>query len=575
VKRRVARVAGVLAGYLAVLAWLTWPLAAHLTTHLPYTKNVSQTDVPYIAWTLAWQSHALATDPAHYVDANIYHPARETLFYGDPGIGALPLFAPVYLATGNPTLAINVVFLGGLALTATALHLVVGRWTGDALAGVVAVATLLTNPALMWQFLPWAPSYAVLLWFPCIMWLAARPARGVGAVVGRGVLVALQAAANLVYLAIAVVGPLAVLALARAGRRATRADGLRLAASVAVALGLLAPMYVGYARVLAENPGVRDQSRWKAEHVEVPDVLRPFVVSVGDVVRPVLVMPNALFERPRVLRLALPTIVLVVGGALVAWLGRRGKGGPPASAWQHGALWVVVGLVLATPVGALPDRPVVALPHYVALAWIAPALQRAIRDPDRIAMASLMGWALLAGAAFAALTAALPARGRRIGATGLAALVVVVLAFDGGMAGSEYPLWQPPDGSSPVIARIRALGGPVLDLPLGPTGTTPLNHARAMYRSIYHWQPILNGYASYWPAGFEQRMAVAQQVPSPAAVDALRREAGLKLVLVEIHSLGLPDRPRWLGIADAGGTGSLRLVARDEMLLLFQVEDPT
>ncbi|MGH7895691.1 MAG: hypothetical protein ACREQL_13550, partial [Candidatus Binatia bacterium] len=462
-RRALVRGLVVLAGYTAALVWLTWPLGAHLTTHLPLPKFPCVLDVPYITWALAWQSHALATDPAHYVDANIYYPDRGALFYGDPGLSALPLFAPVFLATGNPTLAINVVFLGGLALSATALHLVVASWTGTPLAGVVAAATLLANPQLTWGFLPWAPSYAVLALFPVLMRMAARPRRHWRDVLVQGVLIALQALANLVYVAIAVVGPLAVLALARVARRPTRADGLRLAASIALALLLMAPVYAGFAIVLRANPGVGGQSQWASAHVEVPDALRMFAVTVGGVVRPIISVPSGLFERSFVLWVATPTIFLVLAGGALAMIA-RGRRGPPASAWAHGALWAVIGLVLATPVAALPGRPVVALPHYVALAWLAPTLQEAIRDPDRIALASLMGWALLAGAAFASVVSWLPARGRRMGAAVLAVVVTLALFRDyPPEAMAAYPLWVPVRGDSEVLAAVRARPGPVLD----------------------------------------------------------------------------------------------------------------
>jgi hypothetical protein len=575
VTRRWVRAATIFAGYAAVLGWLTWPLAASIATRLPYTHAVAQTDVPYITWALAWQSHALATAPARWADANIYHPAPNALFYGDPGLGALPLFAPVFLATGNPTLAINVVFLGGLALTATALHLVVAAWTGEPVAGVVAAATILTNPNLLRDFLAWAPSYAVLAGFPVLMWLAARPGTGAVGVVGRGVLLAWQAAANMVYVAIAAVGPLALLAAVYLARPAWRRRGVALAASIGVALVLLAPVYVGYGRVLRANAAVGEQSRWKAPEGDVPEFARNFFVTVGGVMRPILLIPWALVTRPRVLHVAWPTGALVALGGLVAWRGRRRAIGPPASAWAHGAFWALVGLALATPVAALPARPVVALPHYVALAWLAPTLQRAIRDPDRIAIASLMGWALLAGAAFAALAAAVPRRGGRAAVVALGAAVVLLLARDGGSAGGgPYPLWEPP-GDSPVLAQVRAVGGAVLVLPVGATGTTPLAHARAMYRAIYHWQPLLNGYSSYWPAGFEQRMALAQRVPNRAALTALQRDAGLRLVLVEVRALGLGDRGRWQTLADAGGDATLALVARDDTFVLFRVKDPS
>src|SRR5262249_7872341 len=81
----VIRAVAALAASAAVLVWETWPLAAKATTHFANTGTICRTDIPYITWILAWQSHALATAPATVLDTNIYWPARRTLFYGDPG----------------------------------------------------------------------------------------------------------------------------------------------------------------------------------------------------------------------------------------------------------------------------------------------------------------------------------------------------------------------------------------------------------------------------------------------------------------------------------------------------------
>ena len=63
----------------------------------------------------------------------------------------MPLFAPVYLITGNPTLAGNLAWLGGVALTATALHLVVRSWSRLESAGAVAGFTYLTTRWVYWD----------------------------------------------------------------------------------------------------------------------------------------------------------------------------------------------------------------------------------------------------------------------------------------------------------------------------------------------------------------------------------------------------------------------------------------
>src|SRR5262245_31795899 len=84
------------------LLWLTWPLAAHLGTHVACPNVGCDFDLLIAYWAQAWQVHALATDPARILEAPVFHPATHALFFMVLGLGSLPLFAPVYLATGNP-----------------------------------------------------------------------------------------------------------------------------------------------------------------------------------------------------------------------------------------------------------------------------------------------------------------------------------------------------------------------------------------------------------------------------------------------------------------------------------------
>src|SRR6185436_77538 len=93
--------------------------------------------------------------------ADVYHPTPNSLFYGEPGFGALALFAPTFLATNDPTLAINVVFLGGVVLTAAAIHATTRHWAGSHASGFVAGITFLTTPWVLWAWMSTAPNYAV------------------------------------------------------------------------------------------------------------------------------------------------------------------------------------------------------------------------------------------------------------------------------------------------------------------------------------------------------------------------------------------------------------------------------
>src|SRR5262245_8845847 len=170
----VARLIAVTVG----LGWLTWPLARQLATHLPDTYLTCRFDGILPMWALAWETRALVEAPWRILEANTYHPAPHALAYGNMGFGALPLFAPVFLASGNPVLAMNATFLGGVALTAWGCGEVTARFTRSHAAAILAAATFLTTPFVFWSWIPTAPFYAALFYTPWILLLAAGRLRG-------------------------------------------------------------------------------------------------------------------------------------------------------------------------------------------------------------------------------------------------------------------------------------------------------------------------------------------------------------------------------------------------------------
>src|SRR5262249_30697168 len=169
----------------------------------------------------------------------IYHPAPDALRYGPPAFGAVPLFGPVFASTGNPTLALNLLFLGSAVLAATLVHAVAWRWTGVTAAGFAAGSTFLASRWLFWDFGPTAPQFAVLFYLPLVVDLAARPRLGWRAALVLFLLVFLQGFVEIVYLAPAVMAPLLAIAIVRLIRARTRRAGVLLVAIVALAALLL------------------------------------------------------------------------------------------------------------------------------------------------------------------------------------------------------------------------------------------------------------------------------------------------------------------------------------------------
>jgi hypothetical protein len=70
----------------ALAAVMTWPALAHPTTSMP----VDWGDPTLVAWGMAWDGHALLTDPLHLWNANALYPEQYSLAFSDSLLGYAP-----------------------------------------------------------------------------------------------------------------------------------------------------------------------------------------------------------------------------------------------------------------------------------------------------------------------------------------------------------------------------------------------------------------------------------------------------------------------------------------------------
>ena len=538
-----------LAAWIVAVVLVTWPLGRHLATHLPNTAVASGFDSMFMAWALAHETRALVSAPSTLPDGNIFYPARRALFYGEAGFGAVAYFLPPFLVSGNPTLALNVVFLSGLVLTAWALHRVTARLTGSAGAGIVAGVTFLSTPWAIRAWAPAAPNYAVLQYFPFVMLAASRSTLRTRDAASIALLVFLQGLSS-AYVAAALLGPLVVLGVARTVRSGARGTGLRLLGSVAVAVPLLALVYVGYLLVRLDNPHLSQQTHWPLQATSPAPWIGPF----GR-------------EAPT----GVPTFTFVLIALGAATAATRAFSSRLAPAWRVGAFWAVMGFALAVRPHASWRDSIVAAPHSL-LATFTPVYS-VIRIPERLGIGGLMGLCVLAGVAFAECRAALGAAGRMPRVAGILLLVAALATWATSgrrvdLHPGPYPLFVPPARDAPLMDVLPLSTGPLLEVPVGP----PWVEAKAVYRSIFHRRPLLNGYSGYWPAGFRERMALADRLPDPAALEALRRETGLRQILVHSAACTAEQREEWNRVATgSAGSVGLALAAQRGSDLLFDV----
>jgi hypothetical protein len=243
------------------------------------------------------------------------------------------------------------------------------------------------------------------------------------------------------------------------------------------------------------------------------------------------------------------------------------------AAWRQALLWIGLGMLISlTPFARVGDA-VVRLPHALLGEWF--SAYTLIRAPHRLGVIALIGLAATSGLAFAALARL---SGWKARAVGLAALAWIALVLGESRTSfgidryarplrlpTRYPTLVVPSAAGPVAAALRAGAGPVLELPVPKNKrgrTAPEQQVAAMYRSIFHGRPVLNGYSGYEPVGFSERMELARRLPNGAALDRLREETGLTAVLVHAGTMSGPERARWAALAERGGNVDLALLAR-------------
>jgi hypothetical protein len=558
------RASGLFLGYLLLAGWFTWPLAGSLATRLPCSNTACSFDTLYSAWVVAWVSHALGAVPARLGDANIYVPDSHALYYGPAGFGAVPYFLPTFLATANAALALNVMVIVSAAATACGLHWVVWRWTGFHEAGFVAAWNLFVNRWYLWGFAASAPHLVVLQYFPWIVYAAAKPLATPRQAGGLLALILLQSLTDPVYVAPAVLAVLGSLALARLVRPVWRRSGAWLALVLAALPVCLIPFLAGYSWVRAHNPALTHQTLWTGRFGAKLYALFPLDVS-GFVWRG----GEATSMGPAVL-------VTIVLGALVAIVRGRSRSATATGAWANASLWAVVGtLVSLPPVVRWGDfgGPQLRLPHYLLDATT--PVYDIIRLPTRLGFAGMIGLCLLFGVAFAEILRPF----RRVATialtVSLAALVYRYPPVGQWPLPSAYPTQPVPHTPPALLHQLRATEGPLLEIPaLGiPSGNFARPNAVAMYRSTQHWRPLLNGYSSYWPSGFRERLERTALLPAPRVLRRFVCETGLRTILVNLAGLRPPQRRAWLQTKARPGDG-LELIGDYPGQLLFAVTIP-
>ena len=483
----------------------------------------------------------LPIDPAHLFDGNIFWPETNTLAFSDAMLLLGVAGTPLIHAGIHPAAVHNLLLVASFTFAGYASWRLVHRLTDSAPAALVSGMVFAFAPyrfahighlELLWTaFMP-----AALL---ALYALLARPTVRRG--IWLGVLIGLQGLCSLYYMVFLVVWlvPVALLARLHIAFRPTKQHVIAFVAGAATTVVLLAPYVRPYLDARARL-GERSTEELQRYSATLPDYLRAswgnrlYGTQWGESIEERSLFPGV--------------VVLVFIAVSVVWVRSRLT-----------IAFAIAGLVaidLSLGVNGL---------LYPLASKVVPMLT-SFRAPARFGVLALLTFAVLSGIAVAHMTRGATHHRRRW----TAALVMAAL-------GVEY--WSAPvETRETPLAPLRVHEwlrvqphGAVIELPVPRPEELWRNEPLYEYLSIYHWQPVVNGYSGFAPSSYLQLLERMRDFPSDDVIRFLS-ERGVKVAIVHERFLSAEEfntllaacqDPRWFSdviVFDIGG-GAGRIAA--------------
>jgi hypothetical protein len=513
----------------------TWPLALH-PSRLSLNDNA---DAELNEWIMAWVAHQLPRDPRHLFEANIFHPAHDSLAFSEPLIVPALMGAPFAWSGASPVLVYNVILILGFALTGFATCVLVQEWTGSQMAGVLAGSLFAFNTHTLTRL---AHVQGIHLYgLPVALLALERVIRGgtwrAALLLAFSMIVLAYTSGYLVVFAVVMIATTMIVAARDWLPRASGVLG-RLALAGIVAALAIAPIYLPYRRVAREQHMVR-----------TIEAIRDFSASpagyLASAGRLHLSTWSARFFRDPVDSFFPGFVALGLSGAAVVAAVRRRDGERERLRAR------VLMLVSMGAVGAILSFGA-ATPVYGWLFDVFPPMQ-GLRAAARFGNLFLLAVAVLAGIGLAALRA--PAT----------AAVALILIANGEALRAPFT-YQPFRGIPGIYRLLADEPGPVVlaEQPFYPRSAI-FRNAGYVLASTAHWRPLMNGYSGYTPASYQRYADAFWYFPQDWAIQAMK-DAGVTHVVVH-GDLFLEDNQRVVEVLDkrtdfeliAAGPGGLRL----------------
>jgi len=535
---------GILLAFVLATVWLLYPLSTSPATTLYQARTfdgwfLNQPDVMLNAWILAWDTHAVSTGKfSSFFNANIFYPEPMALSFSEHLLGVVPLFAPLYLATGNLALSLNLWIMSTFVFSGLAMYWVGLRWLGSHMAAAVAAITYAFAP---WRFLELTHVQSLSVqYLPLLMYLIIRSGERRDSVVWFSIfgLTAVQSLSSyyLGYMAFMVAGAVGGASLLlQPGARVKRL--LFVGSALVGAALVMIPFSLPYLELA--NTGAFGMK------LGVP---KGWLVSIG-------------YLFPRLPDRSLDpwfvwTLVpgLAVGGAVLGMATRRYR-------------LMLVGVVLAGIVG-----------FWIGMTWKASLWGIRIGAIDDLALKLIPGWSavrvvdrftIVSWLAISVLAAVPFGRDVRWLRSFRTSRQVVGLVLIAGLLVSAASLTIRTEPSPEIATDLTPYhwladhgeGDPLLEWPMRFADLT----TRYMYLSTLHWLPLVNGYSGYKPPFAELMNSLGNGLPEPEAVRSLIKLNATRWLLIHLKtSYGL--RP-WGQLSQEGA----RLVAEGEDFQLYEL----
>jgi len=491
-------VAFLLFGALAIV-W-TWPLTANLSSHVLHDPG----DPILNTWILWWNTQRVPFTDAWW-NAPFMAPMPGAFALSEHLVGLSVFATPMQWAGARPLEAYNVSVLLSFALSGFFAFQLGWRLTRS------LPAAFFTG--LAFAFAPYRAGQLAHIQVLTSQWMPAMLLAMHGYVddgrprwlLGFGLAWLLQALSNGYYMLFlpALVVPWLLWFTAKG---TTPRRGLMLGATWVIASLPLLPALLTYHQVhtalgLARSLGdIRQFSATWHSFLNPPALLRWWPAATAR-------------SQEDYLFLGLTVVVLTIAGFAIALIRWRRTADSRVNALMFYSLAALLMCGLALGPGGEPDGPpsllrpygwLLALPGYDGL-----------RVPARFAMLSALCLSISAGIALATVV-----RGRAVAAA-LAIVACAGVAIDGYL--DPVPIVTPP----PRIALDQAPpDAMVVEIPVDDTQVS----AAAMYRSIEHRRPLLNGYTGHTPAHYAI-LGLGLRRGDTSVLTAMARRAPLAIVV--------------------------------------------